>query len=176
MISKERTQSYTQAQMDLGALCCTRTRPSCQTCPHQTICLAKMRNKQSDYPMRKLKKAKPCRNKIYYIYRYQNKIFLYKDSNVKLWCGLYTLPDINFKIGNHKFFLVKNQKYSFTHYDLFYDIEVYYLNKLEFDKLMPGGLIRQDNVTEKWVSLDELDKYPTPTLIRNALTLLREVK
>ena len=55
----ERIRDYTQAIMDLGALVCTRSRPSCERCPLQTNCLAYARSETALYPGSKPKKAKP---------------------------------------------------------------------------------------------------------------------
>lgn len=47
---------FTQSLMELGALLCTPTSPSCAECPLAEICRAKKSGRQTDFPV---KKAKP---------------------------------------------------------------------------------------------------------------------
>ena len=53
----QRTQEYTQAMMDLGALLCTKTSPQCGSCPIASGCEALTQGNQSLFPGKKPKKA-----------------------------------------------------------------------------------------------------------------------
>lgn len=57
-----RNADYTQAMMDLGAMICTRTKPSCLICPLQQDCLAHAAGEETRYPESKPKKEKPERS------------------------------------------------------------------------------------------------------------------
>jgi len=44
--------AYTQGLMDLGATLCTRSRPQCERCPVQTLCLATQAGTSLSYPVK----------------------------------------------------------------------------------------------------------------------------
>ena len=60
---QERLADYTQAIMDLGATCCTRSRPGCERCPLEQGCAASAQGQQSDFPGRKPRKQIPLRQR-----------------------------------------------------------------------------------------------------------------
>ena len=51
---KKRNDDYTQAIMDLGATCCTRSKPKCQLCPFTADCVAFDTSLQTQLPKSKL--------------------------------------------------------------------------------------------------------------------------
>ncbi len=173
LMPKVRTQAYTQAQMDLGATLCTRTKPGCTLCPHQSICLAHKTAKPEYYPVKKVKKAKPAKTKLYYLYRYQNKIYLQKNNATGIWGGLYVLPDSDCQMGEYHEMLIENQKHSFTHYDLYYDIKMHYLTENEFKHEMPSSALVEGDKIGKWVALEQLDDYALPAPFKKQLCQLQ---
>ncbi len=68
---------YTQAIMDLGALCCTSKNPQCQQCPLHKHCKAYQQNIVQDYPQKKPKKNLPTQQQHFLVLYnpYQQKIF-----------------------------------------------------------------------------------------------------
>jgi A/G-specific adenine glycosylase len=54
--------TYIQAQMDLGATLCTRSKPKCGVCPVQSDCVAFQRGRVSELPTPRLRKAVPERH------------------------------------------------------------------------------------------------------------------
>lgn len=48
-----------EAMMELGAICCTPTSPTCQSCPLQSVCVAFRTGRVADLPVRFPKKAVP---------------------------------------------------------------------------------------------------------------------
>jgi A/G-specific adenine glycosylase len=171
LMPKKRTQAYTQAQMDLGATCCTRTKPLCKSCPHQTICLANKYNTQLNYPIKKPRKIKCSKNTVYYLYRYDDKVYLQKNNTVRIWYHLYLLPSSDLRVGKYQKLLVKNKKHSFTHYDLFYDVKLYHLNQSEFNAMV-SNQSTENNVIGIWTTLDKLKNYALPSPISSVLTSL----
>jgi len=53
---------FNEAMMELGALVCTPTNPNCGDCPLGDICKSRKSGKQTNYPVRKKKKAIPHRH------------------------------------------------------------------------------------------------------------------
>lgn len=85
---------YTQAIMDLGATLCTRSKPSCHTCPVQQECQAYQMNTIHLYPVKKIKKQNPIQHRYFLILHNQdNEILLYRRPEYGLWGGLWSLPE-----------------------------------------------------------------------------------
>lgn len=86
---------YTQAMMDLGATLCTRSNPSCSTCPVQSTCKAYAQQRQAELPTPKPSKKIPLRNVVVAIIQ-DNKdasIWLEKRPPAGIWGGLYSFPE-----------------------------------------------------------------------------------
>lgn len=90
---QKRCRDYTQAMMDLGALLCTRTKPSCSICPLQNFCQAFETKTQLEYPGKKPRKSIPIRTKQFLILVYNNKILLENRPQTGIWGGLWSLPE-----------------------------------------------------------------------------------
>lgn len=91
----ERCDDYTQAIMDLGATCCTRSKPCCETCPLSTECLAFKKNLQAQLPKPKPKKAIPQRETWISLIEHEGKILLEKRPPSGIWGSLYSLPEFD---------------------------------------------------------------------------------
>lgn len=87
---------YTQAQMDLGASLCSRTKPQCLHCPLSQTCVARAQGRQAELPTAKPKKgALPQREKSVLLLRVGNTVLLEKRAASGIWGGLYSLPEMN---------------------------------------------------------------------------------
>ncbi len=85
---------YTQAQMDLGATLCTRSRPDCQRCPLQSHCLAYAQNTVSDYPRPRPKKTVPVKHVQWLVVENTHQeILLMKRPGTGIWGGLWCFPE-----------------------------------------------------------------------------------
>lgn len=86
---------YTQAMMDLGATLCTRSNPSCSTCPVQTNCEAFVQQRQTELPTPKPSKKIPQRDVMVAIIQdsQDDSIWLEKRPPVGIWGGLYSFPE-----------------------------------------------------------------------------------
>ena len=139
----ERTEQYTQAMMDLGALVCTRSNPQCDQCPIETNCKAAMRGEQSLFPGKKPKKAIPVRESIFLMLRSpEGDILLQQNPPAGLWGGLWVMPTIDqlseldalaeslqLEIKTTNFLTEKRHTFSHFHLDYqVFDVEVLALN------------------------------------------------
>ena len=135
----ERTEQYTQAMMDLGALVCTRSNPKCDQCPIESNCEAAIRGEQSLFPSKKPKKSIPIRESIFLRLRSpEGDILLQQNPPVGLWGGLWVLPMIDklseldalaeslqLEIKTTNFLTQKRHTFSHFHLDYqVFDIEV----------------------------------------------------
>lgn len=102
-IAEQRTPSnnnakYTQAMMDLGATCCTRTKPKCELCPVSDDCVALANNLQNELPHSKPKKKIPERTTYMLVLENDNHEFLMqRRPNTGIWGGLWSFPEFETK-------------------------------------------------------------------------------
>lgn len=85
---------YTQAQMDLGATVCTRTRPACQRCPFRADCVAHREQRIAELPTPRPKKTVPQRSARYAVIVHDGAVLLERRPPAGIWGGLLALPEI----------------------------------------------------------------------------------
>lgn len=91
----ERGADYTQAMMDLGAMVCTRSKPSCLLCPLQDSCMAHKMGEETCFPGSKPKKDKPERAiKMLMVVNQYGEVLLEKRPATGIWGGLWGFPEI----------------------------------------------------------------------------------
>lgn len=89
-----RVADYTQAIMDLGATCCTRSQPHCSACPLSAGCVAAFNNRQADFPGRKPPKTTPTRDRwMAVVTRSPGEVLLQKRPASGIWGGLWAPPE-----------------------------------------------------------------------------------
>jgi A/G-specific adenine glycosylase len=127
---KNEAANYTQAIMDLGATCCTRTQPFCERCPLQKKCEAYLYQEQHLFPHKKPTKKNPTKH-LYMICLFNNKneILLEQRPLKGIWGGLYSLPEFltqkTLQAFLTKYFTQESDleplapiKHTFTHFHL----------------------------------------------------------
>jgi A/G-specific adenine glycosylase len=170
----ERPGDFTQAFMELGATVCTPRKPKCGLCPWQKECVARKAEIQEDLPRKLPKKAKPVRyGKVFWLQRRNGDFLIHKRSERGLYEGMYQLPTTSWLTDSKKaaslslpdglalipFKSLKEAvRHSFTHFDLILEVWTARADKTAF----------RDG---KWVSLDEMDVYALPTLMKKAIYL-----
>jgi len=91
-----RVADYTQAIMDLGATCCTRTRPACVDCPLGQGCEAARAGQQDAYPGKKPAKSLPLRQRWYSVVtRQASRVLLQRRPTSGIWGGLWAPPEFD---------------------------------------------------------------------------------
>lgn len=94
LLPKKRIANYIQAQMDLGATICTRSKPKCNLCPIQTNCLGFQQGDPTKYPSSKPKKAIPIRKTNWIVAQSSDgKVLLQQRPNSGIWGGLWSFPE-----------------------------------------------------------------------------------
>jgi A/G-specific adenine glycosylase len=86
--------TYIQAQMDLGATVCTRSRPGCSACPLALQCVALRENRVAALPGKKPKKAIPSRSTSMLILVSGKEVLLERRPPAGIWGGLWCFPEI----------------------------------------------------------------------------------
>ncbi|PHS70991.1 MAG: A/G-specific adenine glycosylase [Methylophaga sp.] len=96
LLPKTRIANYIQAQMDLGATLCTRSKPDCEHCPLNIDCQAWQQGNVTSYPTPKAKKLIPTRQTNWLIAQsIDNKILLQQRPTHGIWGGLWSFPEIS---------------------------------------------------------------------------------
>jgi A/G-specific adenine glycosylase len=84
--------SYIQAQMDLGATLCTRSKPKCDVCPVRSDCVAFQSGRISELPTPRPRKAVPEKHSTFLLLMHANDILLEKRASTGIWGGLWCPP------------------------------------------------------------------------------------
>ncbi|AIY39838.1 A/G-specific adenine glycosylase [Collimonas arenae] len=95
LLPEQGVESYTQGLMDLGATLCTRSSPSCQTCPLARRCVALATDRVGELPVRKPKKAIPEKHTGMLVIVDRHQVLLEQRPDSGIWGGLLSLPEIS---------------------------------------------------------------------------------
>ena len=85
---------YIQAQMDLGAMLCTRSKPKCGECPVCNDCVAFQSGRVSELPTPRLRKSVPERHSTFLLLMSGRDILLEKRAPQGIWGGLWCPPQL----------------------------------------------------------------------------------
>ncbi|BAW80197.1 A/G-specific adenine glycosylase [Candidatus Nitrosoglobus terrae] len=89
-----RIADYTQAIMDLGAIICTRHRPSCLYCPVKETCQAYIQGSPNNYPQPRPRKSLPLRTTVMLmLLNSQKEVLLERRPPTGIWGGLWSFPE-----------------------------------------------------------------------------------
>jgi len=86
--------TYIQAQMDLGATICTRSKPKCDQCPVASDCVARRDGRTAELPTRKPRKALPERETTMLVLIDAGRVLLLPRPPSGIWGGLLSLPEV----------------------------------------------------------------------------------
>lgn len=156
--------AYTQAMMDLGSMVCTRSKPNCQQCPVQSMCIAYQQQTIDQFPGKKPKKVLPVKQTIFLIFQNeQQHILLEQRPATGLWGGLWCFPQcenetmIDDIAQQHYQLKIKSStvldsfRHTFSHYHL--DITPIVINT---DPCHPYSV--HENQQRQWINPDKLIK------------------
>lgn len=131
LLPSQRAADYVQAQMDLGATCCTARKPSCAVCPLSADCVAYQQGRVAELPKPKPRKIRPHREAWLILAEdEQGRLLLEQRPGVGIWGGLWCPPVIplgddrvsvlgsRFGITLHDEEGAETIDHAFTHYDL----------------------------------------------------------
>lgn len=92
---------FNQAMMELGALVCTPTRPTCATCPLVRLCAAHRDGVEADFPVKAARKPLPVRRATVLVVRDgAGRVLLVQNREGGLLKGLWELPTVE-AAGEH---------------------------------------------------------------------------
>ena len=85
---------YNQAQMDLGAMLCTRSRPRCEACPLDELCVARASGRTAELPEAKPRREIPLRHATLLVLLDGDRVLLETRPSSGIWGGLLSLPEL----------------------------------------------------------------------------------
>ena len=170
---------YVQAQMDLGATICTRSRPACERCPLSAICTALATGQVNDLPTPRPKKTVPRRTTDLAVVTCcdsgENCVLLERRPPAGIWGGLLALPEITAGVGTSAWAASRfgisppvidelpHLKHSFTHFTL--EITPWHI-------ALPARPLALAEPGWVWVAALDLASAALPTPIRKILEAL----
>jgi len=177
LLPETRIEHYIQAQMDLGATICKRSKPLCQQCPLQEDCKAFASDDTTKYPGTKPKKKIPTRQIHWLIARADNgSILLEQRPNSGIWGGLWSFPEFNsakeltafsqqYLTSNNTNIEIKNTiRHVFTHFKL--DILPYLVHSSIYVQQI-------DNINSfSWYTINDALRLGLPAPVKAFLKLL----
>jgi len=178
-------RDFNQALMDLGATLCTPKAPECPRCPWQTHCQANLLNLQSEIPMREA--SSPLPHKfigVAVIWNDRGQILIDKRPAKGLLGGLWEFPGGKIEPGETVQDCIRREieeeigiaiaveehlitlEHAYTHFRV--TLQVYHCRHL-------SGEPRAIECEEiRWVTLDEIDRFPFPKANEKIIAALRE--
>jgi A/G-specific adenine glycosylase len=94
LMPRQNIASYIQAQMDLGATLCTRSRPACARCPLADSCVAHRDDRCAELPHKRPGRTVPLRETLLLVCRCEDAIWLEQRPPAGIWGGLHSLPEL----------------------------------------------------------------------------------
>lgn len=163
---------YPQAQMDLGATVCTRTKPRCLHCPVKEECVARLTGREPLLPSPRPKKEIPLRTWNVLLMRTDDAVLLEQRPASGIWGGLYSLPQMAegesaeeaalryLGVSVQGFAAQPVVRHSFTHFRLDICPWTLQLSSVPLPANASGLL---------WASLTRLDELGLPAPVRRLL-------
>ena len=87
--------TYIQAQMDMGATLCSRSRPRCTACPVADSCVALATQQVASLPTPKPKKLVPHKTTRFIILHHAGRVWLQQRPPSGIWGGLWSFPELS---------------------------------------------------------------------------------
>lgn len=170
--------TYIQAQMDLGAAVCTRSKPRCSVCPLAESCFALSQNLVEELPEAKSRKPLPSRETRVLVLLDGRRVLLQSRPPSGIWGGLLSLPELPedaepvsyaarvLGCEVNSFLALAPVRHAFTHFRLTL------LPTLGEARLLPRAA---ENADQCWLSYEALAAAPLPAPIRGLLESILKV-
>lgn len=185
LVDPENPRDFNQAIMDLGATLCTPKNPSCLLCPWRNFCQAYQQNLQTQIPMKEASNPIPHKKiGVAVIRDEKGKILIDRRLEEGLLGGMWEFPGGKIEPGETIQDCIKREikeelgidiavedhlitiNHAYTHFKI--TLNVYYCRHLAGE---PQTIECQEI---RWVTLDEIDKFPFPKANTRIIEALRE--
>lgn len=172
LLPETRVGDYIQAQMDLGATVCTRSRPDCSRCPLAGDCVALATRRVAQLPQPRPKKAIPQRRTHVAVIEHAGHVLMQRRPPTGIWGGLLALPELpdeasaddwlqrRFGITARRSEALATVRHVFSHFRL--DIDPLHV-------VVDDAPLRVGESEMEWLALDALDAAGLPAPVRRIL-------
>lgn len=174
LIDPNDPSSFNQGLMELGALICTPTSPSCLLCPVREHCLAFHEGKEEELPKKTRKKSTKQQNWLIAVLKtMDNRFLIRKRPSEGLLANLWEFPSIEMSstFPSKRQYLLQFLQTEFTN-DIYIDTRTFFRGTHVFSHLQwnmdafLGKINSQIHVHEPYrlVTMEELDElaFPVP--------------
>ncbi|MDP4084785.1 MAG: A/G-specific adenine glycosylase [Bacillota bacterium] len=182
LISHSEPSEFNQALMELGAIICTPTSPSCLLCPVREYCVAFEEGTQEELPI-KSKKNKPKNVQLASILVKNNegKFLIHKRPSQGLLANLWEFPTIEIdssiesEKGNLEFLFKRILDINIKQEKVIGQIEHVFSHLIWNIQVYGGELIKYPPKNGEWilVSLKEMEEYAFPVPYQKILQLYK---
>ena len=93
LLPEQDIEAYTQGLMDLGSSLCSRSKPTCRSCPFTNRCVAWQQGRTDELPHRKPAKQAKQKFACMFLLRAGDQILLEQRPMQGIWGGLLSLPE-----------------------------------------------------------------------------------
>ena len=154
---------YTQGIMDLGAMHCSKSRPSCDLCPVSSDCDSAFEEVSKKVILRRAIQ-KPTVKLNFILPHTKNEILMHKKQASEYWESLWIPIDGNeVKIkGNQRYSKIK-VNHPLSHLNLDMKIKAFEIDK-KYDL--------DSNLEYKWIKKSKVDEYAMPSPIKKVVSAL----
>jgi len=171
MLPQRDIAAYIQAQMDLGATLCTRSRPKCGECPVHSDCAAFQSGRVNELPTPRPRKVVPEKHSTFLLLMHGNDILLEKRDGNGIWGGLWCPPQFEDEEAAKDWFLrnrmaashgerLQTFTHTFTHFKLHISPLKIQLARKPLSAAQPGSI---------WLDVEEALRAAIPTPVRSLL-------
>ena len=191
LIPSGKARYFNQALMELGALICTPSNPSCALCPVQKHCKAYAKKSVDRFPIPKKRKQTVKVNAGALILKKENKFFIHKRPVGKIMGGLWEFPEwklsqnLNLTTQQSKNRTLKHAQKEFgksitslKHLDAIRRSYTHHQEKLQvFESTVTNGTKPQGSKKDwpsAWILKRDLKKYPFSSAHVKITKLLRD--
>ena len=167
---------YIQAQMDMGATLCTRSKPKCAQCPLQNDCVAYQNNRVSELPTSRPRKIVPERHATFLLLMHGNEIYLEKRAATGIWGGLWSLPQLDDGGELLEEYVLRNGYDSMERTELDAFTHTFTHFKLHITPVMlkiENKPLRAQQADSVWINVDQALQAAIPTPVRMMLAQLK---
>lgn len=100
LLPRKRVGDFNQAMMELGALVCTPTRPSCRQCPLRSQCQAYRDGTQERIPTKAMRAKLKLVDEVAVVIRHQDKFLVtQRPADASRWANMWEFPQSELKAG-----------------------------------------------------------------------------
>jgi A/G-specific adenine glycosylase len=176
LLPETELKAYTQGMMDLGAQVCRRSHPACEQCPLATQCVARMRDRISEFPAPRPKKQRPRRSTVMLIMQCNGQIMMEKRPSPGIWGGLWSFPETDDVENAAKICVSRfgrkaeavepmvTIEHGFTHFSLTISALVCRVTQPGPEAEEPGRV---------WVTPEDAERYAIPVPVRKLIEALQ---